>query len=183
VLKRTAGQGRYARTEREQRWILAGLPDDLTEPIEIHDRYLTGSSLRLRQMRSGSDVVFKLGQKVRVASGSPEHVLITNLYLSQYEFDSLSRLEGASLDKIRWHWPTRDRVLSVDQFDGTLAGLILAEVELSEDDPFLDAPTFSVADVTHEDRFSGGHLAHLTTDEAAALLAHVVALIRERGAE
>lgn len=108
---------------------------------------------------------------------------MTNLYLSQYEFDSFSRLDGASLDKIRWQWPAGDRALSVDQFSGSLEGLILAEVELTEDEAFLDAPAFSVADVTHEDRFSGGHLAHLTPIEAAALLSDVLALIRDAGLE
>lgn len=183
MLKRTAGEGRYARTEREQRWVLSGMPHDLTDPVEIHDLYLTGSSLRLRHVREGSDVVFKLGQKVRVVSGSPERVLITNLYLSQHEFDTISRLEGTSLDKIRWHWRVEGRVFSVDQFSGSLEGLILAEVELTEDDALLDAPALSVADVTHEDRFSGGRLAHLTTDDATALLIDVAALVRDGAAQ
>lgn len=91
VLKRTAREGRYVSTEREQRWIWGGLPDDPTGPIEIHNLYLTGSSLCLRQMRAGSDVVFKLDQKVRVAARSPERVSITNVYLSQYEFESFRR--------------------------------------------------------------------------------------------
>ncbi len=108
---------------------------------------------------------------------------MTNLYLSQNEFDSFGRLQGASLDKIRWHWPVGDRAFSVDQFSGSLGGLILAEVELTEDEAFLNAPALSVADVTHEDRFSGGYLAHLTTKEAAALLSDVVALILETRSE
>ena len=69
--------GPYARTEREQRWLLSGLPGNMVEPVEIHDRYLTGSTLRLRSMRSASGTVYKLGQKVRAKAGSPERVSLT----------------------------------------------------------------------------------------------------------
>jgi len=178
VIRRRPGEGRYARVEREQRWILGGLPEDITEPVEIHDRYLNDSTLRLRQARLGSEVVYKLGQKVRVVPGSPELVSITNLYLTRHEFDSLAALAGSPLYKIRWHWPNGDRVISVDQFRGSLEGLILAEVELSEDDSDLATPPLALADVTKEDRFSGGHLAHLSAKEVAALPADVAELRR-----
>jgi hypothetical protein len=54
VLERTPGAGPYAKLEREQRWLLSGLPDDVVDPVAIHDRYLTGCTLRLRRMRAGS---------------------------------------------------------------------------------------------------------------------------------
>ncbi|HEX4126714.1 MAG TPA: hypothetical protein VHX67_03960 [Acidimicrobiales bacterium] len=105
MLNRTPGSGAYARTEREQRWLLSELPEGVTESVEIQDRYFTGSTLRLRRMRSGSssssDTVHKLGQKVRVSSDSPERVSLTNMYLTQDEFALLEQLDGASLTKTR----------------------------------------------------------------------------------
>ncbi len=115
---------------------------------------------------------------MRFVPDSPELVSITNLYLTRHEFDSLAALAGSPLNKIRWHWPNGDRVISVDQFEGSLEGLILAEVELKEDDPDLATPPLALADVSKEDRFSGGHLAHLSSKEAAALLADVAELLR-----
>lgn len=172
----------YARSEREQRWLLSGLPDEVVEPVEIHDRYLTRSTLRLRCMRSGAGAgagaAYKLGQKVRADPDSPERVSLTNMYLSEHEFDLLRQLEGATLHKTRWHWLIGAHTLSVDRFEGNLEGLILAEVELRDDDALLPAPGLAIADVTDEDRFSGGRLAQLSLDEAAALLASVDELVR-----
>jgi CYTH domain-containing protein len=178
VLQRTPGAGAYARLEREQRWLLSGLPDDVVDPVDIQDRYLTGSTLRLRRMRSGTGTVYKLGQKVRAAPDSPERVSLTNMYLSEHEFELLGQLGGASLHKKRWQWPTGHHLLSVDVFEDNLDGLILGEVELREDDPLLPALGLAVVDVTDEDQFSGGCLAQLSHEEAAALLASVAELIR-----
>ena len=72
-------------------------------------------------------------------------------------------------------------MLSVDQFEGNLDGLVLAEVELREDAARLPALGLAVADVTSEDRFSGVRLAHLSVEEAALLLASVDELVRHGG--
>jgi CYTH domain-containing protein len=178
VLQRTPGTGAYARLEREQRWLLSGPPDDLVDPVDIQDRYLTGSTLRLRRMHSASGTVYKLGQKVRTAPDSPARVSLTNMYLSEHEFELLGQLEGASLHKTRWKWPTGDHLLSVDVFQDNLDGLILAEVELREHDPLLPALGLAVVDVTDQDRFSGGCLAQLSNEAAAALLASVGEFVR-----
>lgn len=181
--ERRPGGGQYARVEREQRWLLRALPDDLMDPVEIDDRYLIGSTLRLRRMRpeAGSGTLYKLGQKVRTTPGSPERVALTNMYLTEHEWDLLAQLGGATLHKTRWHWASGDRLFAVDQFRGRLEGLVLAEIELSEDEALLPALGLAVADVTHEDRFSGGHLAALSADEAVALLASAAELVQQGG--
>ena len=65
MIERTPGQGPYRRVEREFRWVLRGLPDALGDPVEIVDTYVAHSTLRLREVRTTSAVVYKLGQKVR----------------------------------------------------------------------------------------------------------------------
>jgi CYTH domain-containing protein len=181
VLQRTPGEGAYARLEREQRWLLSGLPADVVDPVDIQDHYVSRSTLRLRRVRSGAGTVYKLAQKVRAAAGSPERVSLTNMYLTEHEFELLGQLGGASLHKTRWQWPTGDHVLSVDVFEDNLDGLILAEVELRDHHPLLPALGLAVVDVTHEDRFSGGCLAQLSNEEAAALLASVAEFVRLGG--
>src|SRR5580658_3853384 len=62
VINRTAGQGRYAQVEREQRWILPTRPDDLADPVSIVDLYIHGTRLRLRRMETiavNPEVVYK----------------------------------------------------------------------------------------------------------------------------
>jgi len=159
--------------EREQRWVLRAVPTGLVDPIEISDRYIRDTELRLRRMKSTDEVIWKLGQKTRVRPESPEIVNITNIYLREHEYQILGQLQAATLAKTRRHWRRADRVLSVDEFHGRLTGLILAEIELEADDDLLGLPEGAIADVTHDDRFSGGSLASLDERCAEQLLAEV----------
>jgi CYTH domain-containing protein len=63
--------------------------------------------------------------------------------------------------------------LGVDVFEGALAGLVLAEAEF-DDDVSLRAfmpPAATVAEVTRDQRLSGGRLAVTTARQLAAVLA------------
>jgi hypothetical protein len=171
VINRAAGQGRYAQPEREQRWVLARRPDGLDRPVSILDLYIPGTRLRLRRMETDTEVVYKLGQKVRPTPDDPELVRLTNMYLSESEYGSVARLGGAEIRKTRWRWMPGDGPLVVDVFEGPLAGLVLAEVELGPDEARRQPPPLVVADVTNDDRFSGGRLAPITPAQLTALLA------------
>ena len=171
--QRTAGEGRYTQVEREQRWVLDILPDGLDRPVSIVDLYVTGTRLRLRRMESDAAIVYRLGQKVRAEPENPETVKLTTMYLSQQEHSILGRLGGAEIRKTRWRWPGAEPRMAVDEFQGPLAGLVLAEVELGPDERRLGHPPLSVADVTDDDRFSGGTLSETTETELGLLLAEV----------
>jgi hypothetical protein len=173
VINRTAGQGRYAQVEREQRWILPTLPDDLADPVSIVDLYIRGTRLRLRRMETiavNPEVVYKLGQKVRPEPGKPEVVKLTNMYLSEKEYDILASLDGSGIRKTRWRW-TSERPMVVDEFSGAHLGLIVAEIELTPSETSRPDPASAVADVTDDDRFSGGTLSETSAAEMAGLLA------------
>jgi CYTH domain-containing protein len=169
MLARSPGEGRYAQLEHEQRWLLSRLPDQLKDPVEIRDHYLTHTQLRLRRMQSSSTVVWKLAQKVRVVEASPERVKLTNIYLNELDYQRLSQMESEVLVKTRWCWNVNERALSVDAFGGHLEGLVLAEVELGSEEGHISAPPFAVLDVTLDDRYSGGALAALDSQGAAEL--------------
>jgi len=173
VIERTPGEGAYARVEREHRWLLSGLPEAAVEPVEILDRYFRHSTLRLRQIRTGQSVVYKLGQKVREDPDRPSLVRLTNIYLTESEFDFMAQLEAAAVVKTRRHWPVGAVTLSVDEFSGSLSGLVLAELELPLRATDPKPPPGAVANVTEDDRFSGGHLAQLNPVEARELLEEV----------
>lgn len=175
-MSRLPGEGRYAQVEREQRWLLPRLPDGLVDPTSIVDVYLTGTRLRLRKV-TGSDVVYKLGQKVRPDENSPALVKLTNMYLSEREHAQLLLLPGCELRKTRWRYPGLSGTVLVDEFRGHLAGLVLAETELGPDDDLWSLPIAGAADVTADDRFSGGFLASLTAPQVLHLFAVVTALL------
>jgi CYTH domain-containing protein len=171
VTDRRPGQGRYAHVEREQRWIAAGLPAEARRTAEILDRYICGTRLRLRRMEMSGEVVFKLGQKVRLDPTNPEVVMLTTMYISGDECDVMAALPAGELRKTRWNTAWDGRTVAIDEFHGRLSGLFLAEVELGPDDLRLPTPAFALRDVTDDDRFSGGTLA-FASDRAVKLLLH-----------
>jgi CYTH domain-containing protein len=162
---------RYARVEREQRWLLSAIPKGARGPVEIVDRYLTDTTLRLRQMTSGGDVVWKLGQKVRDDPASPELVRLTNLYLTADEHALLAQLPAVELRKTRWHLDHGGRTFAIDEHQGPREGLLLAEVELDPGEPRRTRPPWAAVDVTTDDRFSGARLARTAASELPELLA------------
>jgi CYTH domain-containing protein len=148
---------KYAVVERERRYLLARLPEGVTETHEIVDRYVTGTRLRLRQVRaSDGTVTRKLGHKVRLAAG-PAEIACTNLYLNDEEWALLVILPARLLRKKR-HVVERDGlVVAIDEHeDGTL----LAEID-DRDSPsdFVPAWLDIVRDVTADEAWTGARLA------------------------
>ncbi len=69
---------KYAVVERERRWLVRRIPEGVSSTKDIVDRYVTGTRLRLREVREADGtVVRKLGQKVRLSDG-PAEVACTN---------------------------------------------------------------------------------------------------------
>jgi CYTH domain-containing protein len=141
---------RYAHPEREQRWLLDTVPRDAADPVDIYDRYLVGTRLRLRQAGD----VYKLGQKIPTA---PDAVALTNVYLSRDEYEVFLVLPARELRKRRRFVTWHDHRIAVDEF--TDRDLVLAEVELVADEPYLPLPPWAVKDVTGDVAFTGGALA------------------------
>jgi CYTH domain-containing protein len=166
------GGSKYARVERERRYLLPGLPPGLklSDPhTQITDNYVTGTRLRLRKVRSPetNEWTLKLTQKHAPEPPDFSRTLITNIYLSPYEYEVLSVFEGNELRKNRYPYEHGGRLYSVDVFLGPLRGLVLAETDF-EDDASMDAfpaPPFAHLDVTRDELFTGARLVELTAEE------------------
>ena len=168
---------KYARPERERRFVLAGVPPGATGERRIVDRYLAGTRLRLRQVGQGPDAVRKLGQKVRPDEVDPRVLLHTTMYLAPAEFEALTALPAAVLVKRRsWLVLPGDRRLAIDAFDGELRGLALAEIELGDetDAAGFEPPEWVLAEVTTDERFTGGRLAVTSRAELRSALAEAI---------
>ena len=171
---RQPGDGAYARCERERRFLVRGDPVSAEPSRLIEDRYLTGTTLRLRRMTVGAESVWKLTQKVRpLDADDPSDVRITNTYLSAEEHALLSSLPGVVLTKTRSLHPSGRHVLVVDEFLGRLRGLRLAELEVRELDEPVRLPDWIGREVTRDDRFSGGRLAAADDQQVRQLLEEV----------
>ena len=152
-------QDRYARIERERRFLLAKFPVNaiVARNRRITDNYIEGTTLRLRQQSYNDGLTtFKLTQKVPVRGNGAQQGFITSIYLTEDEFHVLAQLPARRLTKTRFSVPP----FGIDVFDGLLEGLILAEAEFDSATAaeILTVP-FSVAgEVSEDDRFTGGQL-------------------------
>lgn len=170
---------KYARVERERRFLLRELPPGLSlaDPhLQIFDNYITGTRLRLRKARvpATREWTWKLTQKF-APDNPPDYsrTVITNIYLSQYEYEVFSVFEGNELRKNRYPYEHEGRTYAIDVFLGDLRGLILAETEFATDDEMraLALPPFAALEVTNEEMFTGARLVDATTAALRAELA------------
>ena len=165
-------ESKYARVERERRFLLNDLPEGLTRTdphMQITDNYITGTRLRIRKVRDPrtNKWTVKFTQKFAPDPKDLSHTIITNTYLTALEADTLSVFEANEIRKNRYYLDFGGRRFSVDMFLGDLLGLVLAETNFETDDEMkrLQTPSFALADVTNNEIFTGGRLCQLTFDD------------------
>jgi len=166
---------KYARIETERRFLLRSLPLNLNtrDGSRITDRYWPETRMRLRLIESldGQVLARKLTQKYVEADQPPEETTITNQYLTEAEYELFSQLPGKELVKRRYKYLHEGSGYSIDQFEGELEGLLLAEIEAGQGAlPAGEAPGFAVCEVTAEPAFTGGALVNTSAEQLAALL-------------
>jgi CYTH domain-containing protein len=152
---------KYARTERERRFLLAGFPRDaeIVRTRRIADRYIDGTSLRLRRTSDeDGSTVFKLTQKIPLPGPGAQQGFITTMYLRNDEYLVFANLPASQITKTRYSVPP----FGIDVFEGELKELVLAEAEFDSamDAEALSLPSFVVREVSADNRFTGGRLAH-----------------------
>jgi CYTH domain-containing protein len=120
----------YAVVERERRFVVAGIPEGVTQTLRIEDYYIEHTLLRLRQvMAPDGSFTRKLGHKVRLGQGASA-IAYTSMYLDEEEW--VLTLPHRTLHKTR-HIVERDgAVVATDALeDGTL----LAEIDDGDSAP------------------------------------------------
>jgi len=164
--------GKYARLETERRYLLTTIPEDLPATANgwlVTDRYFPNTRLRLRHMKSidENENIYKLTQKYRSGTQNAYETTITNIYLTETEYNFLKPLEAKMIRKRRYPYSAQNHNFSIDVFEGLHQGLILAEMEFeqkAEVDEFL-LPSFVFKEVTEDLFFSGGNLVRMTNEE------------------
>ncbi len=155
---------KYAHVERERRWLVRAdaTPENAaTRCIRIEDRSIDGTRLRLRRMTdlATGECALKLTRKYE--SADPLARPIVTAYLDAADYAALTALPARTLVKRRYAVRSGAHLYGLDRFEGALASLALAEIELADDDTLraLEAPRWTVRDVSHESRYEGGSLA------------------------
>jgi CYTH domain-containing protein len=165
-------ESKYARIERERRYVLQDLPAGITriDPhVQITDNYITGTRLRIRKVRDPrtNKWTVKFTQKYALKPDDLSSTVITNTYLNALEADTLSVFEGNEIRKNRYQFEYEGKTYGIDMFLGDLFGLVLAEVSFDSDEEMkaFTPPPFVLAEVTNNDLFTGGKLSQLTFAE------------------
>ena len=171
-------ESRYARVERERRYLLRDLPEGMmrADPhVQITDNYITGSRLRLRKVRDPrtNKWTVKFTQKFAPDPDDLSRTIITNTYLNALEAETLSIFNSNEIRKNRYKFEFDGREFAVDMFLGDLFGLVLAEVSFETDEELenFPKPPFALVDVTNNGLFSGGRLCELTFPEVRSQIA------------
>lgn len=158
-------ENKYARVERERRYLLQDLPEGLTRAsphLQITDNYITGTRLRIRKVREPqtNKWTVKFTQKFAPDGEDYARTLITNIYLNALEAETLGMFDANEIRKNRYPFEFDGRKFSVDMFLGDLFGLVLAEVSFDTDEELdnYPKPPFAIADVTNNELFTGGKL-------------------------
>ncbi len=162
-------ESKYARIERERRYLLRDLPEGLTRAdphLQITDNYITGTRLRIRKVREPrtNKWTVKFTQKFAPDPNDLSRTVITNTYLNALEAEVLSVFDANEIRKNRYPFEFDGRKFSVDMFLGDLFGLVLAETSFETDEELdtFHKPPFSLIDVTNDPLFTGGRLCELT---------------------
>ena len=165
-------ESKYARVERERRYLLEDLPEGMTRAdhhLQITDNYITGTRLRIRKVRDPqtNKWIVKFTQKFAPNPNDLSRTIITNLYLNATEAETLSIFAANEIRKNRYYFDFEGRRFSVDMFIGDLFGLVLAETSFDTDDDMdhFSMPPFALADVTNDETFSGARLSEMKYEE------------------
>ena len=160
---------KYARIERERRYLLRDLPEGLTRAdshLQITDNYITGTRLRIRKVREPrtNQWIVKFTQKYAPDPNDLSRTIITNTYLNALEAEVLSVFDTNEIRKNRYPFEFEGRKFTVDMFLGDLFGLVLAEVSFESDEELANfpKPPFALIDVTNDALFTGGRLCEMT---------------------
>ncbi|HXQ68960.1 MAG TPA: hypothetical protein VN844_00610 [Pyrinomonadaceae bacterium] len=161
-------ESKYARVERERRYLLQDLPEGLTRAdphLQITDNYITGTRLRLRKVREprSNKWTVKFTQKFAPNPEDLSRTIITNTYLTALEAETLSVFNSNEIRKNRYYFEFEGHRFAIDMFLGDLFGLVLAETSFDSDEELdsFSKPGFALAEVTNDPVFSGGQLSEL----------------------
>jgi CYTH domain-containing protein/CHAD domain-containing protein len=146
--------------ERERKFLVDDLPDDLvpTAEVALRQGYLASGPYRSVRVRdAGSE-----GCTLTVKAGGGAERTELEVPIQRGEFDAAwPHTEGQRLEKTRQRIPFGDHVIELDVFGGDLDGLVMAEVEFDSVTAMesFEPPAWFGRDVTDDDAYTNASLA------------------------
>ncbi|WP_196159377.1 hypothetical protein [Reinekea sp. G2M2-21] len=150
---------KYSELEIERRWLVHDdkLPDlsELKAKV-LTDLYIADSRLRLRKEESSIGTKYKLCKKYGKTSDICEP--ITNIYLSDIEYSSLSKMEGIKVIRHRYYFPYNGVEMSINVGKG-IPTILEAEFKTEAEALAFMPPEFSAKEVSGSTEYEVASLA------------------------
>ncbi len=146
--------------ELEKMYLVKKLPDGLKscKYKEIIDIYIPESSKHptLRIRKNGD--IYEATKKEPVNEGDSSRQEEQTIILTEAEFNSLLKLEGKKVRKLRYYYNHNGNTAEIGVFQDSLKGLVMVDFEFStiEEKDAFEMPDFCLADVTQEFFTAGG---------------------------
>lgn len=121
------------------------------EPQHLRQGYLAMTERAVVRVRTINDAQAWLGVKEhRIGPAHGEYEYPIDIAHARELFDLCG---GVLIEKTRFRVPSGPHIWEVDEFHGDNAGLILAEIELSDVDESFELPAWAGREVTADRRF------------------------------
>lgn len=156
---------KYARVERERRFLLDELPPSVHdgEFERLKDLYVHGTDTRVRRVEkpNGDVLVIKLGQKMPDpdAPDDPSRRYMSTIYLNEGSGSIYESLPGYLSQKRRYLLAEQGWTFAIDVYErpASVEGLIICEVECETDEQLarITKPEWAVREITDDSCFSG----------------------------
>jgi len=147
--------------EYELTYLAKYLPDlSNSKHKEIIDIYFPESKrhpdLRLRKNGDKYEMTKKCPTNDEDSSVQLEQTII----LEKEEFEALSKVSKRIVRKIRYYYSYKDKIAEIDVFQDNLKGLVLVDVEFSDETEKakFKTPNFCLVEITQEEFIAGGML-------------------------
>ena len=148
----------------QRRFLIDTLPEPITAAsghLQILDRYIAGTRLRLRQVRiPGTDQYTRMLQQ-RIVLPNEIEIKLAEIHLNDIEYSIFESIERSEVRKNRYFHEFDQIPMAFDVYLGQLQGLklALAEFETLDEAERMSMPEFSSHEVTHHPSFIGENLA------------------------
>jgi CYTH domain-containing protein len=170
-----------AQSEFHRLFLIEKLPEPLgpaSRHLQILDRYIDGTRIRLRQMRDpySNERTQILQKRIEPSTGTESRS--AEIHLDDHEYSLFDQFGGREIRKNRYFHEFDLVMYAFDVYLGPLKGLNLARVDFETGDAALDLapPGFSVIEVTNEPFFAGKHLANKDFSEVASEIERLAAM-------
>lgn len=130
----------------------------------ITQGYVASGGLLVRARRAGDQAFLTLkGPRVGLSCDEFEYPIPVADALAMLE----SYSTGGALSKTRYLVPVGAHTFEVDVFEGGLSGLVVAEVELSDETEAVELPTWLGREVSHDMAYTNFNLANVVATGSA----------------